>query len=149
MITWPGQPGYVPPPVIPPLTADEQVRFEKGAALFQASCAACHQLTGLGMDGLAPPLSESEWVNGPAERMVRIILHGARGPFSVRGRSWELEMPGLATLDDEQIAAISTYVRREWDNIGSPITAAQVQAIRANTASRQEAWTEAELLKLK
>ena len=58
-------------------------------------------------------------------------------------------MPALATLDDDQIAAISTYVRREWDNAGSPITAAQVQAIRANTASRQEAWTEAELLKLK
>ncbi len=149
MITWPGQPGYVPPPVIPPLTAEEQVRFEKGAVLFQASCAACHQLTGLGMDGLAPPLSESEWVNGPAERMVRIILHGARGPFSVRGRSWELEMPGLATLDDEQIAAISTYVRREWDNAGSPVTPAQVKAVRADTASRQEAWTEAELMKLK
>ena len=101
------------------------------------------------MDGLAPPLAESEWVNGPAERMVRIILHGARGPFSVRGRSWELEMPGLATLDDDQIAAIGTYVRREWDNTGSPVTPAQVKGIRAATANRQEAWTEAELLKLK
>ncbi len=149
MITWPGQPGYVPPPVIPPLTAEEQVRFDKGSVLFQASCAACHQLTGLGMDGLAPPLAESEWANGPAERMVRIILHGARGPFSVRGRSWELEMPGLATLDDDQIAAIATYVRRDWDNAGSPVTPEQIKAIRAASASRQEAWTEAELMKLK
>lgn len=149
MITWPGQPGYVPPPVIPPLTAEETKRFEQGRTLFQASCAACHQLTGLGMDGLAPPLSESEWVNGPAERMVRIILHGARGPIAVRGRSWELEMPGLATLDDDQIAAIATYVRREWDNTGSPVSPTQVKAIRAATAGRQEAWTEAELLKLK
>ncbi len=149
MITWPGQPGYVPPPVIPALTADEKIQFDKGAALYQVTCAPCHQVNGLGMDGLAPPLSESEWVNGSADRMVRILLHGARGPFTVRGRSWELEMPALATLDDDQIAALSTYVRREWDNTGSPVTPAQIKAIRAATTGRNEAWTEAELLKVR
>ena len=101
------------------------------------------------MEGLAPPLAESEWVNGPAERPMRIVMHGVRGRLQVSGREWNLEMPSLATLEDEQIAAVLTYVRREWDNTGSPVTAEQVKAVRAATATRTEAWTEAELSQIK
>ena len=101
------------------------------------------------MEGLAPPLADSEWVNGPAERPIRVVMHGVRGRLQVLGREWNLEMPSLATLEDEQIAAVLTYVRREWDNTGSPVTADQVKAVRAATTGRTEAWTEAEMSQIK
>jgi mono/diheme cytochrome c family protein len=149
LITWPGQPGYVAPPKIIPLTAEQQKQFAFGKDLFAASCAACHQLTGLGMEGLAPPLLDSEWVLGPPERLARIVLHGVRGTISVKGKNYEMEMPSLSVFDDEQIASVLTYIRREWEHGASPVEAELVKKVRAATANRNEAWTEAELLKVR
>jgi len=148
LVTWPGQPGYVAPPPVTPLTADQEKQFAAGRDLYAASCAACHQLTGLGMDGLAPPLADSEWVLGPPDRAARIILHGVRGKLDVKGKTYEMEMPSLGVLDDEQIASVLTYIRREWEHGATPVDAAVVKKIREATASRNEAWTEAELLKV-
>ncbi|MEO6183182.1 MAG: c-type cytochrome, partial [Verrucomicrobiota bacterium] len=148
LVTWPGQPGYVAPPKVAPLTAEEEKRFAIGRDLFAASCAACHQLTGLGMEGLAPPLADSEWVLGEPERLTRIILHGVRGKIGVIGRNYDMEMPSLNVFNDEQIAAVLTYIRREWEHGSSPVDVVAVKKVRDATVNRNEAWTEAELLKI-
>lgn len=148
LVTWPGQPGYVPPPVVKPLTAEEQKRFEVGKELFTATCGACHQATGLGLDGLAPPLVDSDWVLGSDQRLARIVLHGVRGAISVNGKTWEMEMPSLSVFDDEQIASVLTYIRRDWGHTADPVLPETVQKVREQTANRMEAWLEAELLKV-
>ncbi len=147
IIVWPGKPGYRPQPEPPPLTADEQARFATGKTLFAGSCATCHQVHGLGMEGLAPPLADSEWVLGSEQRLVRIVLNGLRGPISVAGRSFRLDMPSMRAFNDDQLAAILTYIRREWDNNAAPVTASTVKSIRDATANRQDAWTQTELKK--
>ena len=48
-------------------------------------------------------------------------------------------------MNDGQIAAILTYVRREFGNQPVTVSAAQVAAIRAATSDRQIAWSDAEL----
>ena len=150
ILIWPGKPGVPPEKPVRPLTADEQTRFTNGKALYDLTCAACHQPHGLGQEGLAPPLADSEWVAGPSARLARIILHGVHGPITVLGKKYELDMPGLGgTFDDEQIAALATYIRREWDHPFDPVDKAFVAQIRQATAQRNESWTEAELLKLK
>ena len=146
LLTWPGKPGAKPEPIIPPLSAEETKRFESGKILFVGSCAACHQVHGMGMDGLAPPLVDSEWVLGSEERLVRIVLNGLTGPMRVKEQSWHLDMPALGIFDDEQIAAILTYIRREWENGGAPVRPETVKKIRAENSKRQEAWSAPELL---
>jgi len=56
-----------------------------------------------------------------------------------------LDMPSWTVFDDEQIAAILTYVRREWENTGSPVDIDLVKKTRLATAPREEAWTAEEL----
>ena len=57
---------------------------------------------------------------------IRIVLHGLTGPLKVNGEEWNMTMPGLAaTLDDEWIAGILTYIRSEWENQATAITAAK------------------------
>ncbi len=129
----------------PPLPPADQKRFESGKAVFELTCMACHQPHGLGQEGLAPPLVDSEWVAGSEQRIVRIVLHGLRGPVKVKGRKYELDMPALGALPDEQIADALTYVRREWGHGFAPVTAETVKQIRAANAQREDAWTEAEL----
>jgi len=83
------------------------------------------------------------------ERLVRIVLQGVAGPITVNGQKHDLEMPALVGFNDDQIASILTYIRREWDHRGEPVKSASVKAIRAATANRVDPWTESELLKLK
>lgn len=150
ILVWPGKAGVPPETPVRPLTAEEQARFANGRALYELSCAACHQPHGLGQEGVAPPLVDSEWVAGKSERLARIILQGVRGPLTVLGKKYDLEMPGLAgTFDDEQIAALVTFIRREWDHIYDPVDRGFIAKIRQETAKREDAWSEAELLKVK
>jgi mono/diheme cytochrome c family protein/glucose/arabinose dehydrogenase len=148
MLTWPGKPaptGFTPPR---PLNAEERTRFETGKALYAGVCAACHQPNGMGLDGLAPPLLDSEWVLGSHDRLTRIALHGVRGPLKVKGSTYQLDMPPMGIFGDEQLAAILTYIRREWEHGADPISPEQVKAIRAAESKRQDSWTQEELLKL-
>lgn len=150
VITWPGQPGYEPAAPLAPLTETEATRFEAGKTLFATTCAQCHQPHGLGQEGLAPPLADSEWVLGSERRLVRIALQGAHGKLTVAGRSYNLDMPAFgAAYNDEQIASLLTYIRRAWDNTGNPIQPQTITRIRAETTNQQDSWTEAELLKVK
>lgn len=149
VLVWPSKPGAPPLPHIAPLTPVQQERFELGKALYEATCAGCHQPHGFGQDGLAPPLVDSEWVAGSVPVLTRIVLHGARGPFTVLGKKWDADMPSFGMLDDEQLAAVLTYIRREWEHGYDPVEPATVAKIRAATKDRAEAWTEAELKKVR
>jgi len=131
-----------------PLTADEQKLFDNGRGVYEATCLACHQPHGMGQEGLAPGLVGTDWVAGPPERLVRIVLNGLRGPVKVKDQTYELDMPSLGVLDDEQIASVLTYVRREWGHTYSAVTPALVKKVREETAKREDAWTEPELLQI-
>jgi mono/diheme cytochrome c family protein/glucose/arabinose dehydrogenase len=145
-VVWPGKPGVVVS-VVKPLTNAEQAMFDSGKQTFAGLCAACHQPTGRGLEGLAPPLADSEWVNGDPERIIKVVMHGLRGPIKVKGLSYSYDMPAAGFLSDEQIAGVLTYIRREWDHEASPVPLDLVQKIRAETKGRTDAWTEGELLK--
>ena len=149
LLAWNGKPGYTPAPKPAPLTPGQQALFEKGKTIYATICGACHQPNGAGLAGLAPPLLDSEWVLGPVDRPIRIALHGLTGPIEVEGVKWQLEMPGLPTLGDEDLAGVLTYIRREWDHGGAPVQPAEVAKVRAKFADRSSAWTAAELLKKK
>ena len=150
VIVWPGKPGVTAVAEVAPLTTEQQARFETGKGLYAAVCAACHQATGRGLDGLAPPLLDSEWVLGPSGRPVRIVLHGVRGNITVLGRTHTGDMPAFGgALNDEQVSSILTYLRREWGHTAAPVDPAEVQAIRAATAAHTDAWSATELLGIK
>jgi mono/diheme cytochrome c family protein len=75
----------------------------------------------------------------PAGIPVRILLHGKEGAVG-------LMPPAGSALPDEQIAAVLTYIRREWGQAGAPVTAAMVADTRALTRGRLRPWTNDELL---
>ena len=149
LITWPGKPGAKPEPPIIQLTNTQQARYESGKILFSGVCAACHRPHGLGLEGVAPPLVDSEWVLGSEQRLGRILLHGLTGPLSVKGRSYRLDMPAFGMFSDEQIAGILTYIRGEWEHNATPVEPDTIKAIRATTMGRREAWLQEELQKVR
>jgi mono/diheme cytochrome c family protein len=145
-IVWSGKPGWVEP-VVKPLTASEQALYEEGKTIYSSICIACHQPTGQGMAGLAPPLVDSEWVLGDPDKIIRIVTEGLSGPIDVKGSKWQLEMPGLPIFNDEQVAGILTYIRREWEHTATPVTPAYVTAVRAAIKDHTKPWSVDELRK--
>ena len=144
-VAWPGKPGAPEPPKIVPLTPEQTTLAEQGRVIYSTLCAACHQPHGFGLDGLAPPLVDSEWVLGNPDIPARIILHGMAGAVKVGPRTWNLAMPPLPHLTDEQIAGVLTFMRREWDHNAPPVETAAVAAVRAKFKDRALPWTAAEL----
>lgn len=109
-------------------------------------CAACHGQQGEGT-AIAPPLANSEWVNGPVENLIRIQLRGLTGPISVAGKDYNPPAPmaPLAYQTDEQIAAVLTFIRNSFGNKASAVTAEQVTALRSEAG--KPPLTAAELVK--
>ncbi len=108
-------------------------------------CGACHGQQGEGT-AAAPPLAGSEWVNGPAENLIRIQLRGLTGPIKVKGKEYNFPagMMAMAYQTDEQIAAVLTHVRSSFGNSAPAITAAEVAALRGEVGQPQ--LTAAELI---
>ncbi|NUR54467.1 MAG: hypothetical protein HOQ29_08470 [Acidobacteria bacterium] len=136
-LEWTGKP--TPLNTAPPLTAEQQQRFTAGGELYKNICLGCHQADGRGRDKLAPSLVDSKYVTAPdAGAAARILLGGKEGQIGL--------MPPLAgALNDEQIAALLTYVRREWGHTASAVATEDVREIRGLTKTRTRPWTDAEL----
>ncbi|MBM3843773.1 MAG: cytochrome c [Verrucomicrobia bacterium] len=123
-----------------------------GKNVYAQVCAACHQPTGLGLPPAFPPLAGSEWVSGSEERLIRIVLHGLQGPIKVKGVEYVGAMPAAGpgsgyNLSPEKVAAVLTYIRKEWGGIETPTAAAKVAEVRGKEGNRQP-WTAAELEKI-
>lgn len=129
-----------------------------GKAAFEQVCITCHQASGQGIPGTYPPLAGSEWVNGPADRMISIVLYGLKGDVHVEGHDYNAAaMPVFGQVansayswSDEKIAAVLTYVRGNaaWGNKAGPVTADQVAAVRKADGDRKE-MSEGELSAMK
>jgi mono/diheme cytochrome c family protein len=130
---------------------EEQMMAVRGRRVYD-TCVGCHAPTGMG-GSLAPALAGSEWVIAPEpDRLIRIVLHGLEGPIMVKGELWgpprPTTMPPLGILSDEDIAAVLTYIRQAWGNQAPPVYPDDVARVRQETADRQAAWTEPELLQI-
>ena len=122
-------------------------RIRSGATHYERFCSGCHGSDGLASAGEAPPLVGSSWVSGPEVRLIKITLHGLRGPIQVGDKNYDREMPGLGRrLSDREIAALLSFVRKRWGTPSSAITPAAVTRVRTEARNRQPYWTVEELL---
>lgn len=120
-----------------PVTADPKVMaMGKEIFLRESHCATCHQPHGQGMPNLYPPIDGSLWTTGSEDRLISMVLDGMHGTIEVKGKTYSSPplppMTGFRQLlNDEEVAAVLTYVRNSWSNRAKPVTASQVAKIRA------------------
>ncbi|TFW01947.1 c-type cytochrome, partial [Oxalobacteraceae bacterium OM1] len=110
--------------------ADEQT-LKIGGSLYEKHCATCHGADGKGDPPGYPPLAGSRAVvlSSPVNP-IRMVLHGGYAP-STRGNPRPFGMPPFgALLNDDDVAALVTYVRNSWGNHASAVSAAQVNQYR-------------------
>ncbi len=111
-----------------------------------AKCSGCHGSTGNGDGNQYPPLAGSEWVSGNTGRLAQIILNGLSGPIDVAGKTYNGNMPAQAPLTAAELAAVMTYIRNEFNDVGDVVSMEQAaSAIKVYEGRPQGAITVKEL----
>lgn len=125
---------------------DGKLVNEDGQEIYMTRCLSCHMSNGEGVQGVFPPLANSEHVNGDKGVLVRMILHGLRGEIVVNDVTYNGMMPPWGGfLNDQQVADVITYIRSNFGNDADAVTAEEVAIIRAAVGERNDAWTMDEL----
>jgi mono/diheme cytochrome c family protein len=107
-------------------------RMQTGEAIFIDTCSACHQRSGAGVEHMFPKLAGNVIATqaDPAS-LIRIIITGGRAA-ATDPRPTAPAMPSLGyRLNDDEIAAVVTYVRNSWGNAAAPVSADTVRDFRA------------------
>lgn len=128
-------------------------KYPKGAEFYNTICQTCHGPDGNGVQGLAPPLNQSEWVTGRKDILTSIVLFGLTGPVTVANRLYQApeisaDMPGIGYdpgISNDQIAEMLSYIRKSWQNNADPVSVEEVEQIRKKFAGREKAFTIKEL----
>jgi cytochrome c6 len=95
--------------------------LQEGERIYENVCIACHQADGNGIAGIYLPLNNNPLITlDDPEYLITTVLNGRGG------------MPRFDnTYDDEEIAAIVSYIRQAWDNDAPPVSAEEVADVRA------------------
>lgn len=100
-----------------------------GAAIYTATCQACHQENGEGLQGAFPPLKGSSIVTGDdLEVYVDIIMNG----YSGRADQGYGPMPPIGTTNNltaEEVTALMNHERTSWGNNAKEVTVDEIKKL--------------------
>ncbi len=113
------------------------IAAEDGKLLYGQMCAACHGMKGEGIgNGVFPPLNGSEWVQVDPNRIAQILLHGLKGPVTVKGNVYNLAMPAQGSLSDEGKVAVVRYLKNEFAGEETKFSLADLQKAKIASEAR-------------
>jgi mono/diheme cytochrome c family protein len=117
-------------------------RMQVGQAIFVDTCSACHTRNGSGIEHMFPRLADNAIIKqSDPTTLVRIVLTGVRGA-GTDAFPTSPAMPSFGyRLDDNQVAAVVTYIRNSWGNNASAVDAGMVKTLRSHVAGPVERST--------
>jgi glucose/arabinose dehydrogenase/mono/diheme cytochrome c family protein len=104
--------------------------LDRGRDIYAAKCAICHQVNGLGIPGVIPPLARSDWLLQGRRDAIQAVLAGLQGPIVVNGVKYNGQMPAVP-LNDEEAADVLSYVNTAWGNAGTGVSPDEVAVVRS------------------
>jgi mono/diheme cytochrome c family protein len=110
-----------------------------GQAIYRDQCSACHGLDGRGVAMLFPSLAQSSIVQASdPTTAIRLVLRGGRSVAT----NAEPTAPGMPSfrwqLNDEQVAAVLTYIRNAWQTPAAAVSAETVGKARDGLRTRAD-----------
>lgn len=108
-----------------------------GATLYAAGCVPCHQSSGMGMFGKAPPLAQNDFVtNGDPRKLASVLLYGLVGVVQVRDMVYTGFMPPVGGMADKELAELTNYIRTSWGNNAPPVPSELFLELRKSMGNR-------------
>jgi mono/diheme cytochrome c family protein len=119
-----------PPPTSQARLVEPSV-METGRKIYAQQCAVCHGDEGAGFPPEMPPLAgnQSITMSSPVNP-IRMVLNGGYAPGTRKNPRPHGMPPFSHILNDQEVAAVVTYIRVAWNNTGTPVTPAQANELR-------------------
>jgi mono/diheme cytochrome c family protein len=119
--------------------APEPSTMKIGQQIYADECSACHRSDGKGAAGLFPALAGAPVVQqADATSLLHVVLRGALGVATPKAPT-AAGMPAFSwILNDDQVAAVVTYIRNSWGNSAAGITAGDVGRTRSALVERSD-----------
>ena len=113
--------------------------MKAGEAIYRDQCSACHRLDGSGVAELFPALRAAPSVRAADPMsLIHVVMNGAKSASTSEAPTG----PGMPTyawqLNDQQIAAVLTYVRNAWGNAAAQVSESDVKSARTSLAARAD-----------
>ena len=134
------------------LKGDELEQYKLGKSIYSQDgyCISCHQVDGMGLTATnVPPLTKSEWVLEDEKRLIKLTLKGLSGRIFVNGKFYRGSVPMMGfekLLNDQELAAVLTYVRNAFGNKASPVSPNTVKSIRTEVLDKTDYYTQQTLI---
>jgi mono/diheme cytochrome c family protein len=104
-------------------------KFPKGAKIYKEKCAACHQITGLGVPSAFPPLKGSDYLKADKKRALAQVLNGSNHEITVNGAKYSVPMPPQVDNYEDAVAVVN-YILNAWGNNYGTVTLADAKTIK-------------------
>jgi mono/diheme cytochrome c family protein len=103
-----------------------------GAKLYEQHCAECHAADGGGHAPVYPPLAGNRSLTmRSAVNPIRMVLNGGFPPGTA-GNPRPYGMPPFRpALNDDEVAAVVSYVRNSWGNHAGLVSPLEVDRFRS------------------
>ena len=102
---------------------------DRGAALYAQNCVPCHHENGEGVPKVFPSLSGSPAVVGDPVELAQWVLSQKR-PASIPAGRYPTQMLLFGWMNNEDAAALLTYIRSHFGNSAPPVDAALIAKSR-------------------
>jgi len=102
---------------------------ERGAALYAQNCVPCHRENGEGVPKVFPSLSGSPAVAGDPVDLAQWVLSQKR-PASIPAGRYPTQMLLFGWMNNEDAAALLTYIRSHFGNSASAVDSALIAKSR-------------------
>jgi mono/diheme cytochrome c family protein len=110
--------------------------FERGAKVYEQQCAQCHGKAGQGQPGAFPALAGNRAVvMANPTNVLRTVLQGGYLPATAGNPRPYGMPPFMQVLDDEDVAAVSTFIRNAWGNRAPGVGTMEVYRVRERRGS--------------
>lgn len=106
------------------LVTNEVLEKKSGEVLYNSYCASCHKPNGAGLGNVFPALKASAIVNGEKSGVIAVFLNG------IASEGKPEQMPAFKFLNDEEGAAILSYIRKSWGNNTTVVIAEDIKKHR-------------------
>ncbi|MBO9647704.1 MAG: cytochrome c [Variovorax sp.] len=105
--------------------------METGRKIYSTQCAMCHGEEGKGHPPSFPPLAGNQSITMASPvNSIRMVLNGGYAPGTQKNPRPHGMPPFSHILDDDEVAAVVTYIRVAWENSGTPVDASQISELR-------------------
>jgi mono/diheme cytochrome c family protein len=102
--------------------------FLEGQEIYKTYCVACHGVNGGGVLYNKSALNNDVFVTGDPKEVIAVILYGREGAGTMPG--WKM------MLNDQEVAAVATYIRQAWSNRADSVPSAMVTEVKTKREKR-------------